>query len=742
MIHVGSDRRVRTRIVELAVTSGIVWTLCASQASAQAQDSQTTPPSSQPASAEPTDSDIVVTARKREERLQDVPAPVSVVSAANLVNNNQSRLREYFSTIPGLQVAPTPGASNQQSIVIRGVSSGQASNPTVGIMLDDAPYGASNFDFGPEIDPSDLQRVEVLRGPQGTLYGANSMGGLIKYVTQEPLTSEASGRVQGGLSGVAHGNKLGYDFRAGVNVPLSDVLAVRLSGFTRKDPGYIDNVLTGQKDINSLTSSGGHASLLWKAASNVTVKLSALYQRMRGEGSSEETHVAGLAPYQQDYVRGAGQFTKTGQAYSANINADLAGIDLTSITAYSRFDLKNAVQDYSTVNPYGPAALRLFGVGGATSTATAGNRRFTQEVRAAFQTGPVFDWLLGAYYSDEDTPYFQTLNGVTPVTGANAGTLIDFNIPFKYREFALFGNSTAHLTDRLSVQVGGRYSFTNARYPAVTETGALLGRTLVIPAVAAKRNVFTYLISPQFKINSDHMIYARIASGYRPGRTNSFNTDPVPRVADPDTTTNYEVGAKGSLWSNLLSYDISLYHIDWKDVQLTLRSVSGLAFTANAGRARSQGAEVSATLRPGAGVVLTGWVSLNDAIITEGVINASTYAPDGSRLPFATRLTTSLSANKSFALTDRAALTVGATYNHVSKRLGTFVPTATRGEFPAYDKLDLNVGVTDGSWAFNVYAKNVTDTRGLLGGGIGSFPATAYLYLQPRVIGASISKNF
>ena len=704
---------------------------------AQAQDA----PAPDAQSSQASDSEIVVTAQKREQRLIDVPAAVTALTASSLTSSNQSRLRDFFGSAPGFQVAPSPGGGGQQTLAIRGVSSGAFANPTVGIMIDEVPFGASTYDFSPDVDPSDLQRVEILRGPQGTLYGANSMGGLIKFVTVDPSTSDLSGRIEAGINTIAHGDNVGYSFRAGFNIPLSETFAVRVSGFTRKDPGYIDNITTGRSDVNDITTSGGLASALWKPSERFSIKLSALYQHMEADGSSEEVRGAGLSDYQQNYILDTGQSESTTQSYSAVINAELGGIDITSATAYSRFE-KTAVQDYTNIAPWGGLAQSNFGVPGAPSRFDAEVKRVTQEVRATFETGEMLDWLVGGFFSDEDTPIYQRISGQA-TSGAIAGDIITFSIPFKYREFAVFADPTLNLSDRFSIQLGARHSWTRSIFDEVVEGGALFPTPLVLPAITKKDRIFTYLVTPQFKVNPDLMIYGRLATGYRPGRSNSFNSDPlVPRAADADTTTNYELGIKGEV-AKMLTFDASVFYIDWKKLQITLISTSnGLAYTSNAARAKSEGAEVSATFRPSDGTTISGWVSYNNAKLTEGVVNSATFAPSGAQLPNNAKFTANLSADQRYEISDELAITLGATFGHIGKRQGSFVATPARAVYPSFNKIDLRMGVNYGSWALSLYAKNVFDSHGVLGGGPGSFPGSAYSHVQPRSFGASLAKTF
>lgn len=687
--------------------------------------------------------EIVVTAQKREQRLLDVPSAVTALSASELTESNKSRLRDFFGSVPGFQVAPSPGGGGQQTLAIRGVSSGAFANPTVGIVIDDVPLGSSTYDFSPDVDPSDLQRVEVLRGPQGTLYGASSMGGLVKFVTLAPTFNDSHGRIEAGLNTVRHGEELGHSLRASLNLPVSDTVAARFSGFTREEPGYIDNLATNQADINSVQLRGGLTSILWTPLENVSVKLSALYQQMDTDGSSEEVRAQGLAEYQQNYILNTGQsFSKT-QSYGVVVKADMDAVDFTSVTAYSKFNKSN-VQDYSSISPWGGLALSQFGVEGAPSYFEANVERLTQEIRSTFNTSQNLQWSIGAFYSDEDTPIFQQILGQDEF-GTLVGDVINFDIPFKYREVALFANPTYHFSDQFSIQFGGRQSWTRSIFDEVTLGGALNPSPVVLPEINEKEQIFTYLVTPQFKVNEDLMIYGRIATGYRPGRSNSFNPDEtIPRAAEADTTTNYEVGVKASALSGKLSFEASVYRIDWDDLQITLLSANnGLAFTSNAAGAKSEGLELSASLRLRSGFSFSGWTSFNNAVLTEGVVNAATFSPTGARLPFSAKFTANFAVEKSFAISQHVNLSLGVAYGYVGQRFGNFVETAARSNYPSFSKLDFKAGMDFGdSWSVDLYANNIGDVRGELGGGPSSFPSTAYSFVQPRTTGILVSKEF
>ena len=253
-----------------------------------------------------------------------MPVPVTAINADSLVNNNQLRLQDYYTRIPGLNLFQ--GIYGEPVIAIRGVTAAYGTNTTIGTVVDDIPYGSSTRGFGysaPDIDPSELQRIEVLRGPQGTLYGASSIGGLLKYVTVDPSTEQLSGRLQAGISSVSKGDDAAHSVRGSINLPLGDTFAVRASGFSRRDPGYIDNTVTGQQDINSGDAKGGRVAMLWRASDVFSAKLSAVVQEQERDGSAYAYLLPAYTDLQQGQLRGTGWLTRKSAAYSATLTARL-----------------------------------------------------------------------------------------------------------------------------------------------------------------------------------------------------------------------------------------------------------------------------------------------------------------------------------------------------------------------------------------------------------------------------------
>jgi len=689
--------------------------------------------------------EVVVTAEKREERLQDVPVPVTVLNAVKLAESGQVLLRDFYATVPGLSIAP--GIQGSQVLSIRGINEGFG-NPTVGISVDDVPFGASTKWGGevvPDIDPSDLAHIEVLRGPQGTLYGANSMGGLIKYVTANPSTEGYTGRIEAGTNAVYNGSQVGYSMRASANVPLTETLAVRISGFTREDPGYIDNPFLDRQGINETNAHGGHLSALWQISDAASLRLGALYQSLASDAVSEVDVAPNLGPWQQNYVAGAGAYDRTVQVYSATFKAAMAGVDLTSITGYNVNHDHDALDFSSALQP---AAEMNYGVGGALVLTDQTAYKLTEELRLASKIGDRLDWLVGGFYTHETDDYTQSIPAVDEHTGQQVGQFDVTTYPNTYKEYAGFITLTWHVLPRFNVQIGGRdgeieqtYTSTDIsnNYPFPTPHSG----TVVVPLLSIKHNAVTYLLTPQWKITDDLMLYARVASGYRPGGPN-LPEPGIPAQSAPDKTQNYEIGFKGDFLDRVLSVDASLYYIKWTNIQLGLQDTQTLSgYSGNAGEAKSAGVELSFNWRPLAGMTVSAWGDYDDAVLTQGFpANSSTYGVPGDRLPYTSKFSGHVAFEQAFKLGNDFSAFGGGELSYVGDRLGIFTPSTARQDLPAYTTASLRAGVRRDSWSVTGYVNNVANRRGLLDGGTDYFPVNGFVYIQPRTVGVSVAKTF
>lgn len=580
------------------------------------------------------------------------------------------------------------------------------------------------------------------------------MGGLLKFVTVDPSTSGLSGRVQASLNSVSHSDgEMGYGVRAAVNIPVSDTLAVRASGFTRRDPGYVFNIATGEPHVNDLDVKGGRLSALWRLTENLSAKFGVLLQDATAGGTGQIDADSRLRPTLGDLVqnrlRGTQAYDAGVRLYTATLIAKLGFADLTSVSGYGINTYRGTVDSSLAFGQsYG---IPFFGTPGVSTINDFRTKKFTQELRLASSGEQRIDWLLGAFYTHEDTPATQILAAVDPATGANLGTVVNSPFPTTFAEHAVFGDVTVHFTDRFDVQVGGRESQNRQAYSEI-DTGPLVGGVFENPPQHTKDNAFTYLFSPRYKLSADLMAYLRLASGYRAGGPNPdaglFN---LPAAFKPDKTVSYEAGMKGYLFDRVLSYDASVFYIDWKNIQLQLRDPqTGFAFFTNAGKAKSEGIELSMQARPVHGMSVSFSGSFNDAALVQDLPAGAGFGFSGDRLPFSARFSGNLAVDQDLVVVDEVTAYAGASMAYVGDRFVEFPASAqfVRARMPAYTQLNLHAGIRYSGWNTNLYLNNVTDRRGIIGagsivqsGGTASDPFYA-TYIQPRTVGLAISKDF
>ncbi len=700
--------------------------------------------------AEPTSfGDIVVTAQKRVERLRNTPVPVTALDGRELVERNQTRLQDYFLRVPGLELISQ--GDGTALIVIRGITSGNFSNPTTAVLIDDVPVGSSTALAGgqllqPDLDPSDLARVEVLRGPQGTLYGAASLGGLVKYVTADPLPGKIDGRVQAEVGAVSHGG-IGDGLRIGLDLPLSDTLAAHAGGFVRRTAGFIDNVESGQSDVNAINAVGGRLALVWRPSNGLSVKLGAFRQSVHGYGGTTVTTDYRQQPTVGDLAQAvlpaSGAYRTTTNLLTANVDLALGWSNFKSITGYSLNSYSSASDASNLLTSYAPSTLL-----GNTMRTT----KFTQELRLSSLDGAPAEWLIGGFYTRERSSTVQTIDAVEPVTGTLVANLLTANFPTRYTEVAVFGDIVVHPTARLSLQGGVRYSHNHQDYREIDSgprSEMAQGTPYLVSSSSADQAV-TFLFTPQFRFSDHLMAYARFATGYRPGGPNGLSSFlDLPKTFGADTTLNYEVGFKGDLMGRRLNYEISVYDIEWRSIQLrAIDPSSQFSYFVNGGHARSDGVELAVDWHPGAGLRLSASGSYALARFVENP-PTGIFAHAGDRLPYSPRLSGTLSIDRDFALGGGWTGSLGGSIAYAGQRWGVFPRNAQslRVSLQPYATLDLRLGARRGSWSVNLFGRNVADQRGALNVAAtsrtllttGSYNTTV---IQPRTVGLSVARNF
>jgi outer membrane receptor protein involved in Fe transport len=700
---------------------------------------------------------VMVTANKRAEKLQDVPMAVSAVTGEDLKRSGAVSFADYATQVPGLNIIST--SQGQTQLVLRGITSGSGqANAAVSTYINDAPYGSSTVYAGgglltPDLDPADLERIEVLRGPQGTLYGANSLGGLVKFVTAKPDASHAFGYVSAGYSSVSGGGR-GFSQRVMFNVPLiANTLALRVNAYSRKDPGYIDNIATGASRVNEDTVRGGRAELLWTPLDKVSVSLSALAQNLSSDGLANtgvDVDPATLRPlygYQkQSRAAGTGLFKIRYRLYDATVNADFGWAKLVSSSSYSTQKV-NTNQDVTAA--YGPLLNPLFGVanGGYAIANPITLGKFTQDLRLQSPEDQALEWRVGAFYTREHTTNDQRVLGFDAATGASLDLpplgSIDVG-PGIFKEWAAYADVTWHVTSQLSILVGGRYSKDRTTF-AQTGSGLLVGdvgfRTRSTDSPA------TFLFNPSFKFSDDAMAYLRVASGFRPGGAN-VGVPPglgAPVSFGPDKLTSYELGFKATVLDRRMSFDADVFYIDWSHIQLTSTS-GGFSFLGNGGKAKSQGVEASWKFTPTRGLVVSANASYTDAALTAD-IPPGLYGYDGDRLPWVPKWNATAGVDYDFPLGGGWSGTLGGTYNYVGSRRTDFLPVpGPRLTAPSYHGIDLHAAAYYGDWTLQAYAKNLTNQRGITSLTSETIDPQgspfAASYVPPRTVGVNVIYDF
>ncbi len=721
--------------------------------------------------------DVVVTANRRAERAREVAGSVSAISGDDLTRRQQVRIQDLQGTVPGLSLEETD--KTRVRVVLRGLNSGSA-GATVGTVVDDVPVNsASSLNNGslvtPNPDTYDLQRIEVLRGPQGTLYGATAEGGLIKYITNLPDLQTYSGSIEGGLSGLTAGG-IGGTTRAYVNIPVvQGKVAVRLSGTNEYLPGYIDNSLRGKTNANSGQQTSWRAQVLAKPDDRLTVRVFASRQTIFSNASNQllvqgaaanPLQTAGqeniLSPLQRNTRLPTNSQLETSLSYG-QVDYNLGSANLTSLTSYGYNKLKFN-DDISDTNltpgvPYSVGlGQALFGTPAAVGLRQHNDtQKFNQEVRLSSNPGQQlagygFDWQAGAYYTRETNVLNQFLDARSPATlNVLPGTTLG-GARFKsaYNEWAIFGQFTFHLTPAVSIDVGGRYAGNtqNSIFTAVGDVA--FGPSRQNPQVNSNDHVGLYNVAPKWQFDDNTLLYARVATGYRPGGPNLpvAGATGVPTSYTSDSTTNYEVGIRRDLFNKKVQVDLTGFYVDWSKVQIISifnTSAGPVGTVGNAGSAVSKGIEWSFnwSVLPGLKVGVTG--AYTDARLSTDALGLG--GRSGDYLPFVPNVTNSFNVDYFWEPINNVQAFVSGSATYVGERYGNFTTAPANNNhslLPGYVTGAIRGGLEYGHYSAEAFVENISDTHGITtyannGGARQTGLATIN---QPRLLGAVLRAKF
>ena len=677
---------------------------------------------------------VVVTANRRNDIVQNVAGQVTALTGSDLSNMHASSFNDFATQVPGLSFQSNSPTNNL--VAIRGVASSTAElGSAVSIYLDDVPLGASTqFGLGSQsfnFNLFDMDRVEVLNGPQGTVYGANALGGALKYITTKPQLGAYGGKAEVDASSTDHGGANGAA-RLEVNLPLLDgTAAVRVDGLTQYDSGYAKDPAHARENIGASRTTGGRIALLYKPTDALEVRLAAFTQNIAANGAdvafmNPQTHAPLAGAYDQSYALSQPADSSV-TAYSAVISYDFNWAKATSVSAYQRNHGLYHTDDtvfYGVLMPLYTGLLST-AAGPYDLYVDTNTKKFTQEVRLASPDNKHLEWVGGLFYTHETTDELVILgdaaqaNGYLPAPYSSApfwGYL-----PSTYDEVAAFGDATWYITPKFDVTIGARYSQQNQKYSSnIWWVGFGPPYGQIYPYTSTSdQGVATYLVNPRYHVTEDVMLYARASSGFRPGGPNfvlpAAFASPAPSTFKPDRIWNYEVGEKGAFLDHRLTFDLDAYDIEWKGIQTT-ENVNGINQLVNAGDGRVQGAETSLAYRATRALSLNASGAYTDAQLTTTAPVLGVFYK-GARLPLSPKYTFAVSAAYRFEPIKGVPARASLSDVWVGDRTSGYAGSATNVLYrlPEYNTVNANLALylPNGVEA-DAYVKNLFDERGQL----------------------------
>lgn len=717
------------------------------------------------------DEDIIVTATRRTERLQDVPLSVTAFGQEDLDDLGIVGYEGIAQNTPGIVVnRPTQNFNNftSRGINTNGYSAGLQS--AVAIYVDELPISANGNST--ILDPNlyDVERVEFLRGPQGTLFGSNSLAGAMRILTRSPDLDEfqASASVDLGLTG---SSSVRQRYNAMLNVPLmTDQLGLRVTGYYRNEDGWIDNVGTGIKDSNSLEAYGGRAILLMQPSDRMKVKLLVSYENSKPADSALTNPTLGRFTRRSDRPDlFQGKLTN----YNVTVNYEFDFAELISSTTLSDYDASFYVDLAGTFAQSIPFALDAYGY----------DDLFVQETRLVSRTSGPFQWVAGFFYYDKrrtvDFAYRSTQEFLDArgLTGLPDEYYQRFNSYTDQTEMAGFGEASVHFTDNFWITGGLRYGRTEVQsftrgggYNSNYLTYALFGVTnspLTVTPVNAATGLkvsddrVSYKASVSWKPMPDLTTYATISTGFRTpvvnaraGLVSVINPSDIviPDGAKSDGVTNYEVGIKGRWLGGDLTTNLAAYYIDWKDIQVQANRVSdSIQFATNIGGAESYGLEFEVVAKPVQGLSLAFNGSFNRAKVTElsAIEAAISGAEPGVRLA-SPRFQGSSTLRYDFSIGNDRNAFASVNVSHTGAFPNQFpnVPGNPNAASPTYDyteawtNVNLYAGAKLGSLDLTAYVENLFDDSSITYVHPEAFLDGRYARLRPRTVGVRANYRF
>jgi iron complex outermembrane receptor protein len=724
--------------------------------------------------------EIVVTAEKRKERLIDVAVAVTAIGHDDIQNLGAKTLFDLAPDIPGLAVVSSVYSQTQ---IIRGITSTGGNAPLVGYYLDDAPIqqrGQDSFFGNSNIELYDLDHVEVLRGPQGTLYGGSAMGGIIRFVSPEPSLTKTEGRVTAELV-ATDGGQPGYSVGGAVGTPLLDeTLGMRASAYVHRVGGYIDRV---DSDTDQITAHGVNDSTLaqtrvaleWKLNDAFTFTPSFFFQgQQRGD---LDYYSSKYAPaLDMDYIPQRGHDYN----YLPSISAayDLGSATLTSVTSYYARDFSQ-IFDYSALLPGFSGEAEPPAGYYAYNSREYTQRVLSEELRLVSHAGGRFDYLAGFYFRRHAQalvgPIFES-QAFAPF-GLPAGLIYNEQDAETEKEIAIFGEASYLIVNNLKLTLGARVS--RSTFHSTTYQSGPLNGPPIYNVGSEGTTPVTPKASLSYNLSPDSMVYLSATKGFRDGSINGpiapINAACVAELAEanatglgpkstygPDYLWSYELGWKSELLDHRLNTAVSVFQINWKDIQsqVVLPECGG-AYTLNFGAARSRGAEFELNALPINSVKFHANVSYTDAAYTSDIITTeaggaqNVFARSGDPI-FGLHWSGATNLTYTLRLTSDVQSYWRVDYQYIGSRLiqpavsGRYGYNEVEAEkygtrYPAYSYYGVRAGIALHSWDISVFSRNLSNARPLTGVDPSWDPVNLVARettIPPRLVGITVERKF
>jgi iron complex outermembrane recepter protein len=697
------------RIAALGAVSLIA--LAAAATPAMAQDTAAA------SASNPDEQTIIVTATKRETSLLEVPFSINAQTQQQIERSGANTIEDLSRNVAGLNIQNLgPG---QSQVSVRGVSAGQVVRDQpgvkeqVGVYLDESVISLSLFT--PDLDLFDLNRVETLRGPQGTLFGSGSVGGTIRYITNQPRIGRTEGEIEANLNVLAGGD-IGGHLKGALNLPLGDTAAIRVVGYYTQYGGFVDARREGggiDENVNDGHRVGGRIAITWQPAPGITITPRVVYQEIRTNGFNRQeifnifanpfTVAAapnGRAPVTLDdrevHLLLDESFADDTLIADLTGAFDLGPVTLTSVSTYSNRDIRvsrdaSALTGSVSIDLGYPNAAVLLP---SNLVDTTDLETFSQEVRLSSSNTSRFQWVLGLFYSNTDrfyrqrlpTPGYDVFTDATLGAGTAAATRNGFpadspynsDLPYSIHQKAIFGEASYDITPRFTVTAGGRYyRFSEER----SFTSGGLFSNLDNRTDQTKSDGFSPRVIASYEIADRININAQASKGFRLGGVNDPLNLPLCTPADAalfggfqdyddESLWNYEIGVRGARHG--VNFAAAAFYTDISNLQVTLDAGScSSRIVFNVPSAHTQGVEfeLSATPAPGLDFSISGSVLESEFDSTlPGVLAATTGIRKGNRLPSVPNFQMAASASYTFPVSDAADAYFGASFQHVGSR--------------------------------------------------------------------------